>query len=162
MSRDGHFWPAFGAIHARHASPYRAVGLVCSLSVSFAVGLLMGGVPAESAIDYLAQLCCFGFIIAYSFIGVAAPFFLLKNGLLHWPAIANAILTLAILVLVLAFNIFPIQPAPYCYFIFIFCGTVVIATCTSLFQPAIKQLATSTDSVPDAPGGILDASKSPE
>ena len=159
MAKDGYFWPAFGAIHVRYASPYRAVALVCALSVASAVGLLVCRVSAESAIDYLAQLCCFGFIIAYSFVCLAAPFFLLKNGLLHWSGIANAILTLAILVLVLAFNLFPIQPAPYCYFIFVFCGTVVIAASISFFQRSRTYNKSSSESVPYPSGKVLDASE---
>jgi amino acid transporter len=158
MSKDGHFWPQFGTVHPRNASPYKAVALVAIFSGAPSVALLLSGVSTESVIDYLSELGCTGFVISYLLVCLAAPFFLRKIDLLGSREISIAVLSLGCLLMVLGFNLFPIQPAPYCYFIFIFCGTVVVAASTAFLQPAISHSVLS-ESAPYTSAKVLDPSE---
>jgi amino acid transporter len=122
MARDGQFFARFGAVHARNATPARAIGLIGVLSMALPVGIVMAGGGVSFAITFVSQLGSIGLIGGYLAVMLALPLFLRRRGLLGTGDLVNSALGVAMLLLVLVLSVFPVQPPPYLYVIYVFVG----------------------------------------
>jgi len=73
MARAGDFWPAFARVHARHATPSRAIAAYAIFTAASTLGFLACNIGVDSTIDYLSCIGSFGFLVAYFLVAVAAP-----------------------------------------------------------------------------------------
>lgn len=132
MAQEGLFWRSFGQAHPRNATPHRAIALISLFGLAVPVSMLLRGVDMNSSVDYLSQLGSLGFIGAYFLVCLALPIYLRREGELRWTHVAVAAGALVMLLLVLFFSLFPVQPAPYCYLVYIFAGLVLCGVAISL------------------------------
>ena len=149
MGSRGLIWKTFGRVHPRTASPYYGVAFYAIATLALDLPLLLAGTKINTGIDYLAQLCSIGMVVFYFLICLALPFYLRSQALLRKRDLAIAGGALTFLLAVLLSSIFPVPPAPYCYFNFIFAGCVIVGLAISFVLgravgPHVPLAATAT------------------
>ena len=63
--------------------------------------------------NWAGMFGAFGFLFAYFFITVAAPFYLKKEGTLTAGNVALSVVTLVLLLVPAVGSVYPVPPAPY-------------------------------------------------
>jgi amino acid transporter len=132
MARDGRFFPAFGAVHPRNATPARSIGLIGLISMMVPIGVLVAGGSVSSGITFISQLGSIGLIGGYLAVVLALPIYLRRRGLLETRDLATCGLAGAMLSLVLVLSVYPVPAPPYVYVVYIFgaCALAGIALST--------------------------------
>ncbi len=120
MARDGQFFEGFGAVHPHNATPARAIGLIGIISMVLPVTVLATGRGVNFGITFISQLGSIGLIGAYLAVMLALPLFLRRRGLLEARDLVISGFAGAMLLLVLVLSIYPIQPPPYVYVVYVF------------------------------------------
>jgi amino acid transporter len=141
MSRQGHFFAAFGVVHPANATPHRAIALVGTAAIVLPTALAASGVGLDTGMAYGAQLASLGFISTYLWVCVSAPFFLRRRGELRWRHVVVSVSSVAIFGVALTASIYPAPPPPWSILPFVFAGTVAAGTILSLWLGARPRLA---------------------
>jgi amino acid transporter len=135
LSRNGEFWPSFGAVQSTFATPSRAIALVAVLGFAAPFGMLVVGIPLLDCIAYTGQLAGIASIATYILVTVAAPAFLLRLGELEPLKVAVCTASLAILGTATFFNLFPVPPWPWKILPYAFLASVLAGlSCTAAFR----------------------------
>jgi amino acid transporter len=125
MALQGRAWRAMAKVHPRNATPARAVAAVATVAVAIPLALLARGVNVGDCIGYLSQLASIGFIVSYSWVCLAVPFYLRRIGGLTPGHLAAAVCSLAILGFALFSSVYPRPPPPWDILPYVFVGAVV-------------------------------------
>ena len=133
MARHGQFLPKFGEAHPVNATPHRAMALITAVSLVVPVTLIYCGVEMANGMDYLMQVASFGFIAAYFLICLGTPVYLARVKALQPVNVMIAVVTLAVIGLVLVLTVYPLPPAPYCYFPYVFAALVLTGCAVSAY-----------------------------
>jgi amino acid transporter len=93
MSRHGLFFDALGESHETNETPYIAVGLSALITFLIPAAFCwLSGVSAFDSQGYFGVLSCFGFLVVYLLVSVAAPIYLQSIGKLNKTAILFSVL----------------------------------------------------------------------
>jgi amino acid transporter len=134
MAREGQFFPAFGAVHARNATPARSIALIGLISMVLPIGMLFAGGSVSFGITFISQLGSIGLIGGYLAVVLALPMYLHRRGLLEVRDVATSAIAGAMLLFVLLLSVYPVPPQPYVYVVYVFgaCALIGIALSTLL------------------------------
>jgi amino acid transporter len=157
MSRHGLFFDALGEAHEKNETPYIAVGLSALITFLIPASLyLLSGVGAFEAQGYFGTLSCFGFLVVYILISIAAPIYLRSLGKLNRAALAYSVAGIAFMILpfvgmvgVPGSALFPPPACPNNLLVWLFFAYMVIGLVWLMFQKARKP-----EMMPDMRGAI--------
>ncbi len=128
MGRHGVFHSAVGKSHDTHKTPHVAVTVMAALMFVI-VSCIYGAHGAVlDVFNWAGTYGAFGFLFAYFFITVAAPFYLKKEGTLTPGNIALAAVTVLFLLVPAIGSVYPIPPAPVNYFPYVFLAYFLAGT----------------------------------
>lgn len=141
MGRHGIFHDSIGRAHGRNETPHVAVTL--SALVAFlapATLSLFGRTPLE-AYAYFGTIATYGFLVAYILISIAAPIYLRREHQLRWTDVLFAVLGVAFMVIPVLGSVgvpgegslFPVPPAPYNVFPYLFLLYLIVGAGWFLF-----------------------------
>ena len=99
-----------------------ATGLLAVIPTAI---LCFRGVSGNDIYGYMGSVAVFGFLTAYGLIAAALPVHMHRRGHLTAPWIALSILSIAAVLAAMAGTIFPIPPAPYRYFPYLYLAYLV-------------------------------------
>jgi amino acid transporter len=133
LAEEKLFFPAFGRAHPVNATPHRAIALVAVIGIATPAGLLAAGTSLVSVIDYVSQIAALGFIGSYFMVCLAAPFFLRALPGRRRGGVAVSVAALLLLAGVMVQSVFPIPPAPACFFPYVFVAAAAAGFATSLW-----------------------------
>ena len=133
MGRHGVFHAAVGQSHDTHKTPHIAVSVMAALM--FIIVAAIYGVHGSvlDVFSWAGTFGAFGFLFAYFFITVAAPFYLKKEGTLTAGNIALSVVTLILLLVPAIGSVYPVPPAPINHFPYIFLAYFLAGTAWFLF-----------------------------
>jgi amino acid transporter len=112
--------------HAQHGTPHvalkvMAMGMFAVVTVSYYV-LVNNGMAVLDEFNDAGIMGAFGFCGAYTFIVLAAPFFLKKRGELKAGHIGLCVVAMVLMLIPIIGSVYPIQPPPVQYFPIAFLG----------------------------------------
>jgi amino acid transporter len=136
MAREGEFWPDFGRVHVRVATPHRAIGLISVASIGIPLVLLACGEDIGTGFNFLVQLGSIGIVGGYLFSAVALPLYLHRRRELRRRDLVVATIASGLLILVLVLSVYPTPPRPYCYVIHVFLASVLVGMTISIYLRA--------------------------
>ncbi|GFE69153.1 APC family permease [Chroococcus sp. FPU101] len=127
MARHGLFSSRLGRTHLSNRTPHVAVTM-CSLIVFLVPALMsMFGIKLFESMGYLGAICAFGFLTVYVLISLAAPVYLHRLGKLRLLDLVISFLGVCFMMLpilgsvgVPGNSLFPVPPAPYSIFPYLF------------------------------------------
>ena len=120
MAQDGMAHSRLGRVHARNATPGVA-GLFAGVVAAAPVVLLtQRGVSAADVYGWMGTLSVYGFLTAYGLIAVALPVHLRRRGELSGAKLVLAVAAGGATLLALLGSVFPVPPAPYRYFPYLY------------------------------------------
>ncbi|MBA3921489.1 MAG: hypothetical protein H0X31_07250 [Nostocaceae cyanobacterium] len=96
--------------------------MILSALIVFIVAatLSLFNVRGMDAFGYLGSLGTYGFVLTYLLVSMAAPIYLHRLGKLRLPAIVVSVLATIFMLIPLIGSIYPVPPAPYNTFPFLF------------------------------------------
>jgi amino acid transporter len=133
LAHRGVFHSRASMAHATHATPHIALLALVLVSLVIVAGLSAGGVSLLDIFGYAGTLSTFGLIVAYIGVAVAAPVYLKKQGRLRlWNAL-SALITLILLLVALAGNLYPVPDWPSNILPYIFAGLLMLGVAYFLY-----------------------------
>lgn len=120
MAHDGLVSERLRKTHAKHESPARAALIAGVLAFLPAGALVARGVSGMDVYGYMGTLAVFGFLTAYALLAVAMVAYLRRRGRLSVAMVALAGAALLAMLGALAGTLFPVPPAPYKYFAYLY------------------------------------------
>ena len=101
--------------HALHESPALASGLAGALAFLPVALLVARGVSGADVYAYMGTLAVFGFLTAYSLVGVAMMIYLKRRGRLGVGSVVLGVAVIVAMVGAWLGTLYPVPPAPYKY-----------------------------------------------
>jgi amino acid transporter len=138
MAREGRFAERFGEAHPRNSTPHRAIVLISIVSFAIPVGMLILGAEVNFSINFLSQLCSFGFIGGYLAVASALPMYLRRQRLLTATDIGVVLVAVSLLLVALVLSVYPAPPAPYNHVFYVFVGGAILGILFSARQGRIN------------------------
>jgi amino acid transporter len=120
MGRHGVFHSSVGKSHDVYATPHVAVTVMAVLMFVIAAAIYGFHGTVLDVFGWAGTFGAFGFLFAYIFITVAAPFYLKKEGTLTTGNIALSVVTLILLLVPAVGSVYPVPAAPVNIFPYIF------------------------------------------
>lgn len=112
--------------HAANDTPGIA-GLVTGLLAVIPAAVLAGrGVSGADIYGYMGSVAVFGFLTAYALVAIALPVHMHRQGRLSAAWIVLSVLATLAVLAAIAGTIFPIPPAPYRFFPYVYLGYLVL------------------------------------
>ncbi len=127
MARHGLFHTSLGKAHDANLTPHTAV-MLCSL-ITFLVpaSLNVFGVKPFESLGYTGTLCTYGFLLVYILVSIAAPVYLYRLKKLRPMDMLFSVLGVAFMMIpvvgtvgIPGSSMFPVPPAPYNSFPYLF------------------------------------------
>ncbi len=128
MGRHGVFHRAVGTSHDTHRTPHVAVSVMAAAMFVIVTCIYGAHGAVLDVFNWAGTYGAFGFLFAYFFITVAAPFYLKKEGTLTPGNIALAAVTLLLLLVPAVGSVYPVPTAPVNYFPYVFLGYFLAGT----------------------------------
>lgn len=133
MARHGILHEAVGRAHIRNGTPHIAVSATALIVFLVPMLLSFAGVKVLDIYGYCGTIATYGFLFAYVLISIAAPIYLKREHTLHTKDILYAVLGIAFIAIPVLGSIgipgensiFPIPPAPYNVFPYLFLVYIV-------------------------------------
>ncbi|MBI4783444.1 MAG: APC family permease [Oscillatoriophycideae cyanobacterium NC_groundwater_1537_Pr4_S-0.65um_50_18] len=133
MGRHGIFHRSVGRAHGRNATPYVAITLTALTTFIVPTIMNMAGVQTLDIYAYTGTIATYGFLVAYILISIAAPVYLKREHQLRWTDILFAVLAIGFMVIPVLGSvglpgensIFPVPPAPYNIFPYLFLAYLI-------------------------------------
>jgi len=122
MGRHGIFHCSVGSTHEEHQTPHVAVTVVTVLSTGPTVVLMALGHGLFDIYGWVGTIATFGFLLNYVLIAIAAPAYIHREKELSGKDLVLSAVTVLVLSIPIAGSIYPVPPAPYAYFPWIFLG----------------------------------------
>ncbi len=122
MAQHGLAHAQLGRVHARNATPGLAGLFAGAVAVAPVLVLIERGATAADIYGWMGTLSVYGFLTAYGLIAVALPAHLRRQGELSAGKLLLAIAAAGATLLALLGTIFPVPPAPYRYFPYVYLG----------------------------------------
>jgi amino acid transporter len=137
MAKQGRFAARFGEAHPDNATPHRAIVLISVVSFAIPVGMLALGAEVEFSINFLSQLCSFGFIGGYLAVAGALPMYLRRQRLLTALDVGVVSIAASLLLVALVLSVYPAPAAPYNHVFHVFIGGALVGILFSARQGRI-------------------------
>jgi amino acid transporter len=126
MAHHGLAPRAMGRTHAAHDTPGLA-GLATGLLAVIPAAILADrGVSGADIYGYMGSIAVFGFLTAYGLVAAALPIHMHRRGELTPAWIVLSVLATAAVLAAIAGTIFPIPPAPYRFFPYVYLGYLIL------------------------------------
>jgi len=125
MARHGIFHSSVGQAHLKNETPYVAVSISGLLVFLVPTSMSLVGIPVLDIYGYLGTLATYGFLLAYILISVAAPVYLYRLGRLRPGNVAIAVLATIFMLVPVVGSVYPIPPAPYNFFPYLFLAYLI-------------------------------------
>lgn len=116
-----------GKVHDKNETPHVATAILASLMFVIPAILLLFKIEPMMIFSYLGTIATLGFLFTYILVVVAAPIYLKRRGELKPGHIILAILTFVILLVPLVGSVYPLPPAPFNIFPFIFLAWLILS-----------------------------------
>ena len=126
MGRHRVFHDAVGQSHDTHRTPHVALSVMAGLMFVIVAGIYGAHGAVLDVFNWAGTYGAFGFLFAYLFITVAAPFYLKKEGTLTAGNIALSVVTVLFLLVPAVGSVYPVPPAPVNYFPYVFLGYFLV------------------------------------
>ena len=134
MARHGIFHPAVGSTHRSNQTPHVAVTMTALFTFLVPASMSMFGVKVLDIFAYLGTIATYGFLLAYILISIAAPVYLYRERQLRPLDVAIAVLAIVFMAIPVIGSvgipgensIFPVPPAPYNVFPYLFLMYLVV------------------------------------
>jgi amino acid transporter len=120
MGRHGVFHASVGRSHDIHHTPHIAVSVMAGLMFVIVTAIYGFHGSVLDVFSWAGTFGAFGFLFAYFFITIAAPFYLKKEGTLTTGNIVLAVVTVLLLLVPAVGSVYPLPPAPINHFPYIF------------------------------------------
>jgi amino acid transporter len=120
MGRHGVFHASVGKTHTTHQTPHVALSVMAALMLVIVTSIYGAHGSILDVFSWAGTFGAFGFLFAYFFITVAAPFYLKKEGSLTTGNIVLSAVTLVLLLVPAVGSVYPVPSAPVNYFPYIF------------------------------------------
>lgn len=128
MARHGILHGAIGRVHGRNRTPHIAVTATALIVFLVPMLLSVAGVKVLDIYGYCGTIATYGFLVAYVLISIAAPIYLKREHHLYAKDIVYSVLGIAFIAIPVLGSIgipgensiFPIPPAPYNVFPYLF------------------------------------------
>ncbi len=140
LAKKSDFWPRFGRVQPRYASPASAIFLLAAVGLAIPLLVMATGTSLGDCIAYLTQWSSLAFIGAYVLICIAAPVYLYRIKALDFSSVAVSVASLLILCAIGSLNVYPVPPWPWN--ILPYASAALVATgigATLLYQATRKQ-----------------------
>ena len=134
MARHGIFHPAVGRAHESNQTPHVAVTMTTLFTFLLPASMSMFGVKVLDILAYLGTIATYGFLLVYILISIAAPVYLHRQRQLRPIDVAIAVLAVGFMAIPVIGSvgipgensIFPVPPAPYNVFPYLFLMYLVV------------------------------------
>jgi amino acid transporter len=128
MGRHGFFHSSIGQAHGRNETPHVAITLVSLVAFLVPMLMNMAGVKVLDIYGYAGTIATYGFLVAYILISIAAPVYLKREHQLKAADVLYAVLAVGFMIIPVLGSvgipgensIFPVPPAPYNVFPYLF------------------------------------------
>ncbi|HEY9642667.1 MAG TPA: APC family permease [Coleofasciculaceae cyanobacterium] len=128
MGRHGIFHSSIGRAHGRNETPHVAITLVSLAAFIVPTLMTMAGVKVLDIYAYTGTIATYGFLVAYILISIAAPVYLKREHQLQFKDILYSVLAIGFMIIPVLgsvgipgeSSIFPVPPAPYNAFPYLF------------------------------------------
>jgi amino acid transporter len=120
MAHHGLAHSSLGATHRVHETPAVASILAAVLAFVPVAVLAMRGVSGADIYGYMGTMAVFGFLTAYTLGAIALAVHLRRVGRLTVGVVVLSGLASVAMIAVLVGNLFPVPPAPYRYFPYVY------------------------------------------
>jgi len=128
MGRHGVFHSAVGKSHDTHKTPHVAVSVMAAAMFVIVTCIYGAHGAVLDVFNWAGTYGAFGFLFAYFFITVAAPFYLKKEGTLTPGNIALSAVTVLFLLVPAVGSVYPVPSAPVNYFPYVFLAYFLAGT----------------------------------
>ncbi|MEU6259555.1 APC family permease [Streptomyces sp. NPDC047043] len=125
LGREGVLPEALGRVRVRHGTPHIALGLSAVSVITVPAGMLLAGVTVDTAVDQLATLATFGYLLAYVVVSLSTPLFLRRIGELTRPTALAGPLAAALMATAILLYSSPLVPDGHHGVVRLFLGLVV-------------------------------------
>ncbi len=120
MGRHGLFHQATAGAHARNETPHVAVSVMAAIAFTVpTLGVISHLAPLD-IFNYVGTMAAFGFLVPYCLITLSAPAYLRKIGELRNKDLGLCAASLLLLAIPTVGSVYPVPPAPVCYFPYLF------------------------------------------
>ena len=146
MGRHGVFHEAVGRSHEIHETPHVAVTVMALLMFAIVTSIYGRHGAVLDVFNWAGALGAFGFLFAYFFITVAAPFYLKKEGTLTAGNIALSAVTLVLLLVPAVGSVYPVptdpemRKLPYFFLAYFLVGTAWFLTLRMRSPEAVREI----------------------
>jgi amino acid transporter len=126
LGHHGVFHSALGNAHSVNRTPHVAISIVALATFIPAAVLALKGVAVFDIFGWIGSFASYGFILSYILVSLAAPIYLYRHHSLGVGAVLSSAAAIALLVIALAGNLYPVPDAPYNWLPYAFLGYLVI------------------------------------
>lgn len=134
MARHGIFHNSIGRAHSSNETPHVAVTLAAIVVFLVPASMSMFGLKPLDIYGYTGTIATYGFLLAYILISIAAPLYLKKEHQLRAIDVIYSVLGVAFMVIPVLGSVglpgenslFPVPPAPYNVFPYLFLLYLVV------------------------------------
>ncbi len=126
LGRHGVFHAKLGAAHVQNRTPHVAITVVGVATLVPAVVLALRGVAVFDIFGWIGSFASYGFILAYILVSVAAPIYLYRHHSPSVGAVISSLAAIALLLIALAGNLYPVPAAPYNWLPYAFLGYLAL------------------------------------
>ncbi len=134
MGRHGIFHRSIGRAHGRNETPHVAITIAALSTFLVPTIMNMSGVKTLDIYAYTGTIATYGFLVAYILISIAAPVYLHREHQLRWTDTLFSVLAIGFMLIPVLGSIglpgensiFPIPPAPYNAFPYLFLIYMVV------------------------------------
>lgn len=134
MGRHGIFHRFVSHAHGRNETPHVAVTLVSLVTFLVPALLALFKVKPLDAYGYTGTIATYGFLVAYILISIAAPVYLAREHQLRWQHLVFSVLGVGFMIIPVLGSVglpgkdslFPVPPAPYNVFPYLFLLYLVV------------------------------------
>jgi amino acid transporter len=120
MAQHGLAHKRLGRIHKRNATPASAVAITGLIAVLPPAILAQRGSSPADIYGWMGTLAVFGFLTTYGLAAIALPVYLRRRGRLTTGSFLLAAAAACVTVLLMLGTLYPLPPAPFRYFPFIY------------------------------------------
>ena len=126
MGRHGVFHGSVGIAHEHNQTPYVAVTITTVVSFLVPVFMIVFGYGLFDIYGWVGTIATYGFLLNYTLIAIAAPIYLHRERELTRADLVVSAATILVLLLPVVGSVYPVPPAPYAYFPWIFLAWLLV------------------------------------
>lgn len=126
MAQHGIFHPSLGKAHGTNETPHVALTMAALVVFIIPASVSMFGVKVLDSYGYFGTIATYGFLLAYILISVAAPVYLYRQRNLRLGDVVIAVLAVVFMIIPVIGSVYPVPPAPYNVFPYLFLMYLVV------------------------------------